>query len=104
MHSETKTMKDYDYDTLVLAANDIAAKRKFCICDSINHRNRENGLTEIEECRMFNPRNEGSWFLTLFWWGNGTFLRNGNEYNNKENTNSRLLGLAFMLTMPKEML
>lgn len=69
----------------------IENNKRFCICGSLPF-----GITlyNIPEAQAFNPG-------TDYWWGDYTM---GIAPQSSEALSARLLGLAFMLTMPKDMI
>lgn len=62
-----------------------------CICSTLPE---DINLYDIQEAKAFYPH-------TAFWWGRFTM---GVPLSSPEVRSARLLGLAFMLTMPKDMI
>lgn len=67
----------------------IANKKQSCICSVI-----EDGWQRYVIARMFNPRNS-------VWWG---WASMGVHYDSQIARNARLLGIAFMMTIPDDMI
>lgn len=84
---------------LLYAAENISKKKEFVICAELYNFGIE--ILDIPEARMICPYKE-TWQTKQFaWWGSHTmdvFL------DSAEAQGARLIGIAMMLTMPKEML
>ena len=79
-----KTKKD-----LIRAGEEIAREESYFICSVIGK-----DWQNTAEAKMFNPN-------TIVWWGKVT---TGQYALSDDCRNARLLGIAFMITMPKELL
>lgn len=82
MNSEIK-------EDLLRVGEEIADYRNSAICDVIGRE-----WQDTKEAKMLNPGE-------VFWWGRATM---NEPYYSLECRNARLLGIAMMVTMPKEIL
>ena len=78
---------------LLKAAELIAQGKRHAICYTLSGINSDLDIDKDPVCSMFDP---GTWY----WWGERTM---GSTYYSEECRNARLLGIAFMLTMPEDM-
>jgi hypothetical protein len=74
---------------LLKAAETISLENEYCICACIG-----SDWKQSEEAMMINPGH-------ILWWGFNSMRVRAND---DEARNARLLGIAFMLTMPKEII
>lgn len=79
---------------LLKAAELIAKEKSDYICVALWDVNSKLDIYKDKTCRMFNPN-------STTWWG--LITMKVPSYS-KEARNARLLGIAFMLTMPKDMI
>ena len=88
MINKTMTMNKETKKDLIRAGDDIAKGEYTFICGVIG-----DDWKKSEEAKMFDPG-------TFVWWGYQTM----DEPDHTSKKNARLLCIAFMITMPKELL
>ena len=81
---------------LLKAAELIAQGKQHAICCTLSGINSKLNIYKDPVCRMFKPD-----ALAWYWWGERTM---GSTHDSEECRNARLLGIAFMLTMPEDMI
>lgn len=81
---------------LLRAGERIASKEKFSICGAIG-----SNFRESEEAQMINPRKYKEYKYTMWWWSRHTM---DESFVSENCRNARLIGIAMMLTMPKEII
>lgn len=82
-------MNSKEREALLKAGEKIASGRKSCICYCLPE---DIELHDIPEAKMLDPK-------TVFWWG----LDSMDNFSQSDICReARLLGIAMMLTMPKE--
>jgi len=80
---------------LLKAGELIASEKEYCICEALSMLTPRIELSSIPEAKLIRPYN------VTFWWGGITM---GDDYYTSPCRNDRLIGIAMMLTMPKEIL
>jgi hypothetical protein len=88
----TKKMKK----DLIRAAELIATNKENTICDAMNSIVGFSKWKETEEAQIINPNSQG---VIGYWWGYETI---GFAYYSYKSRGARLIGIAMMITMPKE--
>jgi len=81
---------------LLKAAELIARKKIHYTCVALKHVDSKLDIFKDKACRMFKPI-----YYDATWWGSDTM---GVLAWSDEARNARLLGIAFMLTMPEDMI
>lgn len=79
---------------LLRAAELIAQGKSHAICYALANINSDLNIDNDPVCLMFKPD-------TLYWWGMRSMR---SPLDSEECRNARLLGIAFMLTMPEDMI
>ena len=85
-------MKEKFIEPLQEAGELIASDAAYTICGAIKNAD----IWDCEEFRAFDP----GVHPTRCWWG---WMTMSNTHSSDECRNARLLGIAFMLTMPEDM-